>query len=448
MHSFLDEARIFVRSGDGGKGAMHFRREKYVPLGGPDGGDGGQGGSIIFRADNGLNTLFTFRRNRRFVAPNGDAGGPSRMHGKNGEDTIVKVPVGTVLVDGDSGELLGDLNREGQTLQVARGGRGGLGNVHFKSSTNQAPHFAEKGEPGQERWIDLELKVIADVGLIGFPNAGKSTLLSVMSAAHPKIADYPFTTLSPNLGVVDTGDFDFVAADIPGLIEGAHEGVGLGHEFLRHIERTLILVHVVDGSVADPLEAFRQVNQELRQYDESLMQKPQIVVVNKLDLPAAQSRWPELRTAFADQGYESLALSAVTRDGVDALIFRLAQFLTEERRLAATPAVEDVEVETIVIKPPSSHFEVERKRKTFHVTGEDVERLAVMTDTSSDEALYRLQRRLKQMGVITALERAGAREGSKVHIGTVEFAWDSSYETDAAAKANRARSKRAVGSRR
>jgi GTPase len=448
MHSFLDEARIFVRSGDGGKGAMHFRREKYVPLGGPDGGDGGQGGSIIFRADLGLNTLFTFRRNRRFVALNGDAGGPSRMHGKNGEDTIVKVPVGTVLMDGDTGELLGDLNRDGQTLQVARGGRGGLGNVHFKSSTNQAPHFAEKGEPGQERWIDLELKVIADVGLIGFPNAGKSTLLSVMSAAHPKIADYPFTTLSPNLGVVDTGDFDFVAADIPGLIEGAHEGVGLGHEFLRHIERTLILVHVVDGSTDDPLEAFRQVNQELRQYDESLMQKPQIVVVNKLDLPAAQSGWPALRTAFVDQGYESLALSAVTREGVDALIFRLAQFLTEERRLALTPAAASTEVETIMIKPPSSHFEVERKRKTFHVTGEDVERLAVMTDTSSDEALYRLQRRLKQMGVITALERAGAREGSKVHIGNVEFAWDSSYETDAAAKSNRARSKRVVGSRR
>jgi GTP-binding protein len=452
MHTFLDEARVFVQSGDGGKGAMHFRREKYVPLGGPDGGDGGQGGSIIFQADRGLNTLFAFRRNRRFVAQSGDTGGPSRMHGRNGEDTVVKVPVGTVLMDGDTGELLGDLTRDGQTLQVARGGRGGLGNVHFKSSTNQAPHFAEKGEPGQERWIDLELKVIADVGFIGFPNAGKSTLLSVMSAAHPKIADYPFTTLSPNLGVVDAGDFDFVAADIPGLIEGAHEGVGLGHEFLRHIERTLILVHVVDGSTDDPLEAFRQVNHELKAHDEALMQKAQIVVVNKLDLPAAQARWPELRSAFVDQGYEALAVSAITRQGVDALVFRLAQFLAEERRLAGVPnstqAEAGSEVETIVIKPPASHFEVERRRKTFHVTGEDVERLAVMTDTSSDEALYRLQRRLKQMGVIAALERAGAREGSKVRIGTVEFAWDSSYETEGAPKRTRSRSKKAVGNHR
>lgn len=452
MHTFLDEARVFVRSGDGGKGAMHFRREKYVPLGGPDGGDAGQGGSIVFQADHGLNTLFSFRRNRRFVAPNGEAGGPSRMHGGNGEDVIVKVPVGTVLRDADTGEFLGDLTREGQSLQVARGGKGGLGNVHFKSSTNQAPHFAEKGEPGQERWIDLELKVIADVGLIGFPNAGKSTLLSVMSAAHPKIADYPFTTLSPNLGVVDTGDFDFVAADIPGLIEGAHEGVGLGHDFLRHIERTLILVHVVDGSIDDPLQAFRQVNHELRAHDELLMDKPQIVVINKLDLPAAQARWPELRSALADQGYEAMAISAITRQGVDALIFRLAQFLSEERRLAgtfhATQEDTELEAETIVIKPPASHFEVERKRKTFHVTGEDVERLAVMTDTESDEALYRLQRRLKQMGVIAALERAGAREGSKVRIGSVEFAWDSSYETEGNSTRTRSRSKKAVGSHR
>jgi GTP-binding protein len=448
MHTFLDEARIFVQSGDGGKGAMHFRREKYVPLGGPDGGDGGEGGSISFQADRGLNTLFIFRRNRRFVAQNGETGGPSRMHGRNGEDTIVKVPIGTVLMDGETGELLGDLTGDGQSLLVARGGKGGLGNVHFKSSTNQAPHFAEKGEPGRERWIDLELKVIADVGLIGFPNAGKSTLLSVMSAAHPKIADYPFTTLSPNLGVVDTGDFDFVAADIPGLIEGAHDGVGLGHEFLRHIERTVILVHVVDGSIDDPVEAFRQVNHELREYDESLLKKPQIVVVNKLDLLDVRERWPELQRAFTELGYEALAVSAIIREGVDALVFRLAQFLAEEGRDTRPIAEEDAEAETIVIKPPSSHFEVERKRKTFYVTGEDVERLAVMTDTASDEALYRLQRRLKQMGVIAALERAGAREGGKVRIGTVELAWDSSYETDGGSPKRGARSRRVAGSRR
>ena len=448
MHTFLDEARVFVRSGDGGKGAMHFRREKYVPLGGPDGGDGGQGGSIVFQADRGLNTLFSFRRNRRFVAEHGHAGGASRMSGRNGEDTIVMVPIGTLLTDGDTGEFLGDLTQDGQSLLVAPGGKGGLGNVHFKSSTNQAPHFAEKGEPGREKWIDLELKVIADVGLIGLPNAGKSTLLSVMSAAHPKIADYPFTTLTPNLGVVDTGDFDFVAADIPGLIEGAHEGVGLGHEFLRHIERTVILVHVIDGSIANPLEAFHQVNHELRAHDESLMEKPQIVVVNKMDVPEARERWDDLQRSFRALGYEAVPVSAVIRDGVDALIFRLAQFLSEEARTNHRGIEPDVEVETIVIKRPSSHFEVERKRKTFHVTGEDVERLAVMTDTASDEALYRLQRRLKQMGVIAALERAGAREGSKVRIGTVELAWDSSYEADAERPKNGARARRAAGSRR
>lgn len=448
MHTFLDEARIFVQSGDGGKGSMHFRHEKYVPLGGPDGGDGGEGGNIIFQADRGLNTLFTFRRNRRFVGHHGDPGGASRMSGRKGDDTLVKVPIGTVLMDGESGELLGDLTVDGQSLLVARGGKGGLGNVHFKSSTNQAPHFAEKGEPGQQRWIDLELKVIADVGLIGFPNAGKSTLLSVMSAAHPKIADYPFTTLSPNLGVVDTGDFDFVAADIPGLIEGAHEGVGLGHEFLRHIERTMILVHVVDGSAEDPMRAFHQVNHELREYDESLLEKPQIVVVNKLDLPEVQERWPQLKRAFSDLDYEAVAVSAIIREGVDALIFRLAQFLAEEDRTARYEAQVHPEVETIVIKPPSSHFEVERKRKTFYVTGEDVERLAVMTDTGSDEALYRLQRRLKQMGVITALERAGAREGSKVRIGTVELNWDSSYEGEAGRSKSGAKARRVAGNRR
>ncbi len=448
MPTFLDEAQIYVQSGAGGKGAMHFRREKYVPLGGPDGGDGGSGGSVIFQADRGLNTLFQFRHKRRFTASDGEAGGPSRMHGRNGEPLIVRVPIGTVLTDAETGEVLGDLTTDGESLQVARGGKGGLGNVHFKSSTNQAPHFAEKGEPGQERWINLELKVIADVGFIGFPNAGKSTLLSVMTAARPKIADYPFTTLSPNLGVVDAGDFDFVAADIPGLIEGAHEGVGLGHEFLRHIERTVVLVHVIDGSGRDPIEAFNQVNSELEQYDASLLDKPQFVAVNKLDLPEAQERWTQLRAAFAALGYESFAISALTRSGVEELKYRLAQFLTEEGQAGRRTEDEPEKVERIVIKPPRDYFEVERRRKTFHVSGEEVERLAVMTDTGSDEALYRLQRRLKQMGVIAALERAGAREGSKVRIGSVELQWDSSYETDGEKGRSRARSRRDAESHR
>ncbi|HEX6506892.1 MAG TPA: Obg family GTPase CgtA, partial [Chloroflexota bacterium] len=328
------------------------------------------------------------------------------------------------------------------------GGKGGLGNVHFKSSTNQAPHFAEKGEPGQERWIDLELKVIADVGLIGLPNAGKSTLLSVISAARPKIADYPFTTLSPNLGVVDVGDSDFVAADIPGLVEGAHQGVGLGHEFLRHIERTLVLLHLVDGSAPDPLANFRAINRELAQYDASLLGKPQLVVVNKLDLPETRERWPELQRQFSEEGHESMAVSAVTREGVDALVYRVAQLVSEEQReLEAEHAAAD-DLQTITLTPPADHFEVERRRKTFYVTGENVERLAVMTDPESDEALYRLQRRLKQMGVIAALERAGAREGSKVRIGSVELMWDSSYEGESRPGKRGSRSRRGARSPR
>ncbi len=440
MHTFLDEARVYVRGGNGGKGAMHFHREKYVPLGGPDGGDGGHGGDLLLRADRGLNTLFPFKRRCRFNGEDGQAGGPTRMHGRQGQEMIVDVPIGTIVRDGDSGELLGDLTEHGQTLLICRGGKGGLGNVHFKSSTNQAPGFAEKGEPGQERWLDLELKVIADVGIIGLPNAGKSTLLSVWSAARPKIADYPFTTLVPNLGVVDVGDSEFVAADIPGLIEGAHEGVGLGHEFLRHIERTLVLVHVIDGGAQNPILDFEQVNHELAEYDVGLLRKPQIVVVNKIDLPVARDRWDELRVALHTLGYESFAVSAIAREGIDQLTYRVAQMLLEERRGHAENAPDEAPV--LYIKPPPDHFEIERHRKTLYVHGETVERLAVMTDLDSDEALYRLQRRLKQMGVLNALQRAGATEGTRVVIGTVELTWDSSFEPEDSATRARARQRR------
>jgi GTP-binding protein len=426
VHTFLDEAKIFVSAGDGGGGAMHFRREKFVPLGGPDGGDGGAGGDVILRADRGLNTLFTFRRKRRFAAEPGQPGRESRMHGKNGKDVIVDVPVGTVVRDAGTGEQLGDLTAGGQTVVVARGGKGGLGNVHFKTSTNQAPGFAEKGEPGAERWLDLELKLIADVGIIGLPNAGKSTLLSVISAARPKIADYPFTTLSPNLGVVDTGDYSFVVADIPGLIEGAHEGVGLGHDFLRHIERTLVLLHLLDGSEEDPIAAFEQIQQELREYDETLLLKPQVVVVNKLDISETRERWPELQAWFRDAGYEASAISAATREGVDAVVYRTAEILLEAKRTAQLVEAESVPV--ITIKPPADYFEVERRRRTFHVRGETVERLAVMTDFGSDEAVHRFQQRLKRMGVFRALERAGVEEGGRVMIGPAELFWDSSFE--------------------
>ncbi|MGI8967699.1 MAG: GTPase ObgE [Chloroflexota bacterium] len=425
MPTFLDEAQIVVRAGNGGAGSMHFRREKYVPNGGPDGGDGGNGGSIILEADRGMNTLYGFQRNRRFSAESGEPGAASRMNGGNGEDLLIKVPVGTV-VRSEDGEVLGDLRATGQRLVVAAGGKGGLGNVHFKSSTNQAPHFAEKGEPGREHRLDLELKLIADVGLIGSPNAGKSTLLSVISAARPKIADYPFTTLVPNLGVVEADEYTFVAADIPGLIEGAHAGVGLGHEFLRHVERTLVLLHLVDGNEPDPVRTFTEVRDELVQYDGGLLEKPQIVVITKMDLPDARDRWPELQAAFTELGYETRAISSAIQEGVEALVYRTADVLREQKALRAEET--EPEAEIITIKPPAGHFEIERKRRTFHVTGEQVERLAIMTDLESDEALYRLQRRLRQMGLFSALERMGIEEGSTVRIGDVDLIWDSSYE--------------------
>jgi GTP-binding protein len=406
---------------------MHFHREKYVPRGGPDGGDGGKGGSVFLRADAGLNTLFEFKRRRRFAAEPGQSGGANRMHGRAGKDLTVDVPVGTNVRDGESGETLGDLSRPGQVLEVARGGQGGLGNVHFKTSTNQAPAFAEKGEPGGERWLDLELKLIADVGLIGQPNAGKSTLLSVMSAARPKIAEYPFTTITPNLGVVEAGDYTFVAADIPGLIEGAHAGVGLGHDFLRHIERTMVLLHVVDGSAGDPLGAFERVLDELRLYDPALAEKPQIVVVNKMDLPAARESWPELQRRLEAMGYEAMAVSAATREGIEALIYLAANLLREQARERARHDGETA-VEVIRVRPPADRFRIERKRRTFHVSGETVERLAVMTDTESPEAMHRLEQRLRRMGVFSALERAGIRDGATVRIGDVELVWDETYE--------------------
>jgi GTP-binding protein len=429
VSSFLDEVTISVQGGDGGGGAMHFHREKFVPFGGPDGGDGGKGGDVYLRADRGLNTLFNFKRRRKFGAEAGQAGGQNKMRGKAGDDLIIDVPIGTVVLDAETEELLGDLTRPGQTLLVARGGKGGLGNVHFKTSTNQAPHFAEKGEPGQARMLELELKVIADVGIVGLPNAGKSTLLSVISAAQPKIADYPFTTLTPNLGVVEVSEYaqPFVVADIPGLIEGAHEGVGLGHEFLRHIERTLVLIHLVDGSGDDPLAAFHQINHELAEYAADLAEKPQLVAVNKMDIPEVQERWQDLRAAFKKLGFEALAISAVTRDGVDALVLRTAALLAEqEREIEEEPD----EVEVITIKPPADHFDIERRRATFHVTGETVERLTVMTEMDNDEAVHRLQTRLRKMGLFNALERAGARDGSKVRIGDFEFTWDTTYEPE------------------
>src|SRR6266699_1647916 len=350
---FYDHTKIFVKAGDGGNGSRHFRREKFAPLGGPDGGDGGRGGSVYLEATTNLNTLIDYRYRQHFKAGAGGPGLRQKMHGAKGEDIILPVPRGTIIRDAETNELIADLVEDGQRVMVARGGRGGLGNVHFATSTHQAPQEAQKGEPGEERWLLLELQLIADVGLVGYPNAGKSTLLSVVTAAQPKIADYPFTTLSPNLGVVSVGqpgsgdEFGFVLADIPGLIEGAAQGVGLGHEFLRHVQRTRLLLHILDGASIerDPWQDFENINKELREYDEHLAARPQIVVLNKMDIPEAQERWPELKEQAEAAGYTVFAISAAAQQGTNELMQyaarRLRELQQEEaERIAAQPVLD------------------------------------------------------------------------------------------------------------
>ena len=327
---FVDKAKIHVKAGDGGNGCVAWRREKFVPLGGPAGGNGGKGGDVILKADSRLQTLMDFKHKIHFKAERGQHGSGSNKHGKAGEDLIIKVPVGTVVKDAETGEIIADLTKEGQEVVVAKGGKGGKGNAAFKTSTNQAPDYAEEGEKGEEKWIELELKLLADVGIIGFPNAGKSTLISVLSNAKPKIADYPFTTLSPVLGVVklDIGK-SLVLADIPGLIEGASQGAGLGHEFLRHIERTKFLLHVIDISdfrEREPLEAFEIINKEMEQYSPELTKKPQIVVGNKIDILSDKEEIDRLKKAFKEKGYKFIPVSLATKEGIDELKKALQEF--------------------------------------------------------------------------------------------------------------------------
>ncbi len=331
MAKFIDRAKIFVQGGHGGNGCVAFRREKFVPKGGPSGGSGGKGGDVILVADRNVHTLLDFKYKRHYRAERGRHGEGNKRTGKSGKDLIIKVPVGTVVRDVETGELLGDLTRHGERLIVARGGRGGRGNAEFATPTRQAPDFAEPGEPGEERWIELELKLLADVGLIGFPNAGKSTFLSKISAAKPEIADYPFTTLRPILGVAKVGDFSFVVADIPGLIEGAHAGKGLGHEFLRHVERTKLLLHLIDltNPEMEPLEAFEKINRELELYSPELVKKPQIVVGTKIDALSDRSKIEELKRAFEERGYPFFAVSAVTGEGMKGLMHFVSSKLKE-----------------------------------------------------------------------------------------------------------------------
>ena len=424
----LDTARILAKAGDGGNGALSFRREKFVPRGGPDGGDGGRGGSVFLRAEPGVSTLLEFSHRRHFKAERGGHGAGAKKHGKKGADVVIRVPPGTV-VSSDEG-VLADLRRAGDEVMVARGGRGGLGNVHFATSTNQTPRVAQKGEPGEERWLRLELKTIADVGLVGYPNVGKSSLLAALTAAKPKIGDYPFTTLTPNLGVADPDPdgldptpTSFVLADIPGLVEGAHRGVGLGHQFLRHVERARVLLHVVDASQADPLAAYRRVREELELYNPTLAAKSEVVALNKIDLPTVRDRTSEIVGAFelAMPDRRTLPVSALTSRGVPELVEALIETLAD---LPAEPPAPVDEMKVYRLAPEEESWTVERVGPDFRVRGKRVERVVAMTDLENPDAVEMLQRTLGKLGVLEALERAGVTSGDTVHIGAAELEWE------------------------
>ena len=416
---FIDQAEIEFKSGKGGNGMVHFRREKYVPRGGPDGGDGGRGGDVVLEVRQTLNTLAAFRFTTRFVAGDGKGGGSNNKYGKSAENLIIPVPPGTVIYDALSGNLVGDLTAPGQQLVVCKGGRGGRGNTHFKNSINQAPRTAENGEPGEEKHLRLELKLIADIGLVGVPNAGKSTLLSALTNAKPKIAPYPFTTLEPNLGVANLDEeTTLVLADIPGLIEGAAQGAGLGHDFLRHVQRTRVLIHILDGLADDPLADFDQINSELALFDPRLAEKPQIVALNKIDQPEVQERWPKIKKELKKRGYESMAISALARTDVRELLKKVAAVLAE------TPALEEVESPMPVYRPvedPRAFTILREPDGGYRVKSISIERAAEMTPWDQSGSVRRFQKLMERLGVDKALREAGAQEGDTVYIGEYEL---------------------------
>ncbi len=415
----IDEVVIQVRSGKGGDGMMHFHREKYVTRGGPDGGDGGQGGDVILEVMQTKNTLSDFRRNARYFAENGKNGGPNNMSGKSAEDLVVLVPPGTVVYDDSTNAVLGDLVHPGQRLLVCKGGRGGRGNQHFATSRRQAPRIAEKGEPLEEKIIRLELKLIADVGIVGVPNAGKSSLLAALTKATPKIANYPFTTLEPNLGVAELDmDTRIVLADIPGLIEGAHAGAGLGDSFLRHIQRTRVLIHVLDGMADDPLVDFSQINSEMALFDESLAEKPQLVVLNKIDMPEVQARQKKIERAIRSHGYDFMAISALARTGLDAVIKKAAEMLQN----APTPR-EVIELPVYKASEDPRAFTITKTSDGWQVKGASIERAASMTYFEYEDSLRRFHRLLVTLGIDEALREAGVQEGDTVWIGDYELEW-------------------------
>ena len=422
---FFDQARIYVKAGDGGNGAVAFRREKFVPRGGPSGGNGGRGGHVYLVVDPSLNTLYPYQSQVHYRAERGVHGGGADKTGATGQDLLLPVPPGTVVRDAETGALIADLMRPGQRLLVARGGRGGRGNAAFKSPRTKAPRLAEKGEAGQELWLALELKLVADVGIVGVPNAGKSTLLSVVTAAKPKIADYPFTTVAPILGVAEVNHRQIVLADIPGLLEGAHEGVGLGLDFLRHIERTRVLIHLLNGDSPDPLGDFEAINQELILFNPALADRPQLVVLNKLDLPHAAEQWPTVAQAMAARNLPAMAISAATGENVQQLLY------TVQSMLDALPPVADqwedelAAAATAAASPDQEKvFRIRRSGDgQWTVEGIAIERAAQMTNWDYYEAAMRFQRILTALGIRDALREAGVQEGDTVTIGTVELVW-------------------------
>ncbi|KOA21268.1 GTPase ObgE [Clostridium homopropionicum DSM 5847] len=419
---FIDLAKIYVKSGNGGNGAIAFRREKYAPLGGPDGGDGGNGGSVIIQADRNLNTLLDFTYRKKYVAANGEDGSGSKCFGKKGEDLYIKVPMGTIIRDAETNKIMKDLSKDGDSYIVAKGGKGGKGNYHFATPTRQAPSFAEPGMPGEERSVLLEIKLIADVGLIGFPNVGKSTLLSMVSKAKPKIANYHFTTLKPNLGVVKIeGAPSFVMADIPGLIEGASEGVGLGFDFLRHIERTRLLIHVVDISGVEgrnPIEDFIKINEELKNYSEKLSQRPQIVVANKSDMLYEEEVFDKFKDAVNKMGYDSVfRISAATREGVDELIKEAARVLSTipEKELEIAPE------ELFIEEEKKFTYEISVEEGIYTITGSFVDRLLASVNVNDPDSLRYFHKVLKNKGIMDELIGLGIQDGDIVRLNDFEF---------------------------
>ncbi|MCL1918297.1 MAG: GTPase ObgE [Peptococcaceae bacterium] len=459
---FYDRAKIHIKAGDGGAGAVAFRREKYVPMGGPSGGDGGRGGDVVMQGDEGLNTLVDFHYKNYYKAERGQHGEGKDRHGHGGQDVVLRLPPGTLVKNADTGGILLDMRRHGQREVIARGGRGGRGNARFVSNHNKAPRVAERGEPGEDFWLELELKLLADVGLVGMPNAGKSTLISCVSAARPKIADYPFTTITPHLGVVKSDESSFVMADIPGLIEGAHEGTGLGHEFLRHVERTRLLLHVIDMSgqeERDPFEDYVTIRRELEMYNPHLAQRRTFVVANKMDMPEAAENWEgfqreweawdneegeidRAKPEYMDNGRDGdfregdhseddscqrgeaaqlFAISAVTGQGIDELLRAIATVLPALPE--GIPAVKEETSHRVIKAQEEARFELERRDGVFVLIGKEIERHAAMAYLESDQGVRRFQNIMGKMGVDEALRRAGIEEGDQVMIGDISLEW-------------------------